>query len=121
MDVPELGFADESGLSAAEKAFQDGHRAGLGGKSFTDNPHQAGSDGNREWEAGRMRGQAELLGVDAALVVDLCVTVEPGGDHGVRARLGKQVARDLPACEGVEGQVRVHGADDPVTPGPDGP
>lgn len=65
MDVPELGFANESGLSAAEKAFQDGHRAGLGGKSFTDNPHQAGSDGNRQWEAGRMRGQGELLGVDA--------------------------------------------------------
>jgi len=65
MDVPELGFADESGLSAAEKAFQDGHRAGLGGKGYTDNPHEMGSDGNREWEAGRMRGQAELLGVDA--------------------------------------------------------
>ncbi len=65
MEVPELGFADESGLSAAEKAFQDGHRAGLGGKGYTDNPHEMGSDGNREWEAGRMRGQAELLGVDA--------------------------------------------------------
>jgi hypothetical protein len=62
MDVPELAFADESGLTSEEKAFQDGHRAGVGGKSFTDNPHDPGSAGNAQWEEGRMRGQAELLG-----------------------------------------------------------
>jgi hypothetical protein len=62
MDVPELAFNDESGLTAEEKAFQDGHRAGVGGKSFTDNPHDPGSAGNAQWEEGRMRGQAELLG-----------------------------------------------------------
>ncbi len=63
--------------------------------------------------------EAELFGVDAALMIDLGVPMESGRDTGIDRGIGEEVAGDLPAGEGVEGQVLVECADKPVSIRPD--
>ena len=62
-----------------------------------------------------------FLGVAAALVVDLGVPVEPGGDALGQGGLGQQVSGQLVDGEPVEGLVAIEGVDHPLAVGPDGP
>ena len=65
------------------------------------------------------RLHAELLGIDAALLVDHGVAEEAGGDLLVLRGVGQQVAGDLLDDELVVGQVAVERVDDPVAIEPD--
>ena len=67
------------------------------------------------------RLHAELLGVDAALLVDHRVAEEAGGDDLVLRRVRQQVAGDLLDDELVVRQVAVERVDDPVAVEPDLP
>lgn len=78
---------DESGLDPIEKAFQDGHRAGLAGAGYNDNPHELGSAGAQRWEDGRQRGQKELAGQGIGK------TTEPAND-GDEGEGGEESEKD---------------------------
>ena len=67
------------------------------------------------------RLHAELLGIDAAFLVDHRVAQEAGGHHLVLRGVRQQVAGDLLDDELVVGQVAVQGVDDPVAIEPDLP
>ena len=64
---------------------------------------------------------AELLGVNAAFLIDLRVAMEPGRDLLPDGRVGQQIAGELPDGKLIEGQVLIEGVDDPVAVFPDGP
>jgi hypothetical protein len=57
---------------------------------------------------------AELLGVDATLLVDLGVAIEAGGDALGDRCVGEEVAGELFDRELIVGQVAIEGGDDPV-------
>jgi hypothetical protein len=63
----------------------------------------------------------ELFPVDPALLVDLGVSVETGGDFFLVARIGEHVASELLDHELVEGKVAVDRVDHPVPIEPDVP
>ena len=65
------------------------------------------------------RLHAELLGIDAAFLVDHRVAQKAGGDDLVLRGVGQQVAGELLDDELVVGQVAVEGVDDPVAVEPD--
>ena len=79
---------------------------------------QAEPDRRRRVDAVDDRLDAELLLVDAALVVGQRVAVEAGGQLLREAGAGQQVAGQLLDGELVERQVAVEGADDPVAVAP---
>ena len=62
---------------------------------------------------------AELLGVDAPLLVDHRVAQKAGGDDLVLRRSGQEVARNLLDDELVVGQVAIQSADHPIAIEPD--
>jgi len=62
---------------------------------------------------------AELLGVDAALLVEHGVAQKAGGHALVLRGVGQQVARDLFDDEAIVGEVAIEGVDDPVAIEPD--
>src|SRR5262249_48703295 len=61
----------------------------------------------------------ELLDVDAALLIDRRVPVEPRGDTGRKGSRRPQIAGDLVDHEPVEWHVVIEGRDDPVAVLPD--
>src|SRR5262245_51862633 len=64
---------------------------------------------------------AELLGVNAAFLINLRVAIKPGGDLLADGRVLQQIAGELPDRKLVEGQVVIERVDDPVAVCPDGP
>ena len=62
---------------------------------------------------------AELLGVDAALAIDLGVAMKSGGDFLIERGLGHLITSKLFNGELVEGLVFVERLHDPVAIGPD--
>jgi hypothetical protein len=62
---------------------------------------------------------AELLGVDATLLVDLGVAVEAGGYLLFDGGVGQEVAGELFDDELIVGQIAIEGVDDPVAVLPD--
>ena len=80
---------------------------------------QAKPDSSRRVDPIDGRGVAELLDVDAPLLVDHRVAMKTGGDSLVEGRARKQVAGDLLNGEAVKRHVVVEGPDDPVAVGPD--
>ncbi len=67
------------------------------------------------------RLHAELLGIDAAFLVDHRIAQESSGDDLVLGRIGQHVAGNLLDDELVVGQVAVEGVDHPVAIEPDLP
>src|SRR5439155_10718587 len=65
------------------------------------------------------RLDAKLLWVNAALLVDLRIAMEAGGNLLFESRLREQVARELVDGELVEGQVAIERVDDPIAVFPD--
>jgi len=62
---------------------------------------------------------AELLGIDAALLVDLGVAVEAGGDLLLGRGVGEEIAGELFNDELVVGLISIQRVDDPVAVFPD--
>ena len=58
---------------------------------------------------------AELFGIDAALLIDLGVAVETGGDFLVEAGIRQEVAAELFDYELIVREIAVQCGDDPVT------
>ena len=61
-----------------------------------------------------------FLGVAAALVIDLRIAVEAGGDLLLQRRLWQQVSSELLNCKLIERLVAVEGVDHPLAVRPDG-
>ena len=83
---------------------------------------------NAQAEQGRSGGghavehrfNAELFGIDAALLVDLGVAVEAGGHALSEGGLGQEVSGELLDEELIEGLIGVEGRNDAIAVGPDG-
>ena len=67
------------------------------------------------------RQVAELERIDSPLLIGHRVAVEAGGDDVVGRGAGEEIAGDLAAREGIEGQVVIEGPDHPIAIRPDPP
>jgi ribosome modulation factor len=54
----QLDLFDKSGISREAQIFDDGLKAGIAGKSTTDNPHDANTEAGQTWLAGWHLGQS---------------------------------------------------------------
>src|SRR5262249_21754168 len=73
---------------------------------------EAEEDRGRRVDTIEDRLDAELLGINAAFLIDLRVAMEPSRDLLPERRVGQQIARELPNGKLVERQILIEGVND---------